>query len=576
MDHVVQITFALGFAVLFTLVIRSILRWATGPWPIAAALVAPVALLYAVTGSYRDIGYHGFMHASYTYNLFLQGGLIPEDPLFAGGQLHYPYAHHVVIAFVMRLFPITPTLGFALTNVVGLGILVIILYKAAALICSRPAFCTLAALLGVSGGPLIGGPGVGLINLFGLPREVRHLPYSKFIGFGSNQLGLLFGALVLLGLLQLARDKRQRTSGLWNVTVGLLGAGIFYPPEWMPILLCAGCSAFILLHNNSSRKAGVLTLIVILFTSVIVLPYILSITLGRSTEGSVRILSDLWEVGRSFVILLLGIGPAAILVWAKRDKINASLREKPRPMITLFIWVAVPAAMSFMLQLPLRIQYKFLASAMLPLALITAIALESFYRTNKKVALMFLFLLIQPTIWHFATLARIGWPVLDPVYTDGRYLRHRNASEDELYQWISNNTPLNAVFLDTHLTIPPLGRRPLFVGLDTRGERIMAEIEPGTAWLLHDGWGMKPRDYLELVTGTHPQLIEERQSIARAFLSPDAEPDEAIVTDLLERVDGRPVFVVVRNEKVRSHHAEHPYMVEIHRGKSATVFRIRS
>jgi hypothetical protein len=572
-DNLVQIGLTIVLAVATALALSGIFKAGARPWQLVTLMALPVALVFLNDG-YRDSQWHGFMHASITYEI-ADGRWPLEDPLLAGQLLHYPYGHHFMIAMAMRFLPLTPQAGFAWTNVLAIIVTTVILYRLAAVICPRPVFCAMAVVLGMAAGPLVTGPVAGLISRLGGPRETRHMPYVEFLNIQSNQLGLLFSLLMLLGLAYIVSENPQRRRGLTYLVIGLLGAGFLYPLDWLPAVLSIGCSSLILLIGwRTGRRAAWLAIAVLIPTAAAAAPFMHLIGSGRAAESNLRVIPAMQHLVQHVIILALALVPPVLVIATRRAALAEAFRATPRVAAVLLTWITVPAIMYVMLFFPLGPEYKFLALAMLPLGQLTALAVESWHRARPLLGLALVTLWLISPAWVFATILRTGWPVLDNTWADGTILRHRDPAEDQLYRWIGRHTPLDSVFLDTYLTIPALAHRMLFVGLDTR--RKMSPPEETTLIpVVSDGWTLTADEILGPVMGEHRELVDRRRAMAETFFSTSADlPDVQTLRHVLDEVNGRPVYVVARDSAVAARLHRVTSLKREYETSSVTVFRI--
>src|SRR6185436_15094590 len=97
--EIFAICLASGLALIVIFGLRS--RW--GRWLIPAATFLPVPLVALFSTQFNLVGWHGFMHAAPIYRLMAAGPVPPEEPLFAGGSLRYPWVEHWLVAQLSRL-----------------------------------------------------------------------------------------------------------------------------------------------------------------------------------------------------------------------------------------------------------------------------------------------------------------------------------------------------------------------------------------------------------------------------------------------------------------------------------------
>jgi len=543
-------------------------RREAGPWILAAVLALPILSVYMNQG-YREVGRHGFMHASYVYGIALHG-LPPEDPLMAGETLRYPYLHQWLLVLAMKVVPFSTGLGFALTNLATLLLTTLLLWAIMRQLTDRTDVRILGVVLALFGGPLLGGPLLGVIQGFGLPREIRHLPFSKFYLFGSNQLGFVFYLLSFLGALRMLAGRFRW--GLIAVTVGACGAGLFYAFSWLILVASAGlfCGWLLLTGDAGRRRVAIGLGLAVGLGSLLALPYIMMIALSREGDAGLSLALDPAELLRNLFIALLAFVPPLVLIAFRRGSVAAwAVSRRPESMMVM-IWFAVPALLGVVLVAPVGDQYKFLSHALLPLGVLSAVAFAELLRTRPLVSLGLLFLAMLPGVWEITTILRSGWPPSVPVRVERGILHHTDPAQDELYAWIAETTPENAVFVDTHLTVPPLGRRALYIALDTARTEFVA-THPEAMTVL-DGWVLEPRTFLVGVAGHAPEPIARRTEVALALLSADGPPVAGLLETIREDVNGRALFVIARSPELQARlHAE-PALTEAYSRRGVSVF----
>ncbi|MEA2624562.1 MAG: hypothetical protein QOD06_607, partial [Candidatus Binatota bacterium] len=99
---------------------RSIL----GMWLLAAA--APALAVFAVP-AWRVYSYHGCFHIAVVSRI-LEGSVPPENPVFAGAPLLYPWSYHLTAALISAALGISPSWAFALLGIASLLATVSLLY----------------------------------------------------------------------------------------------------------------------------------------------------------------------------------------------------------------------------------------------------------------------------------------------------------------------------------------------------------------------------------------------------------------------------------------------------------------
>lgn len=565
-------TVAVAVSMLFTAIVGLLLRQRASIWAFFGLTLLLVLSLQA-SSERRILSAHGLMHASFAYEIY-EHGLRPEHPLLAGWKLSYPYGHHALMAGVMRLVPVSPPGLFVATNIICLLLMMLVLQRIARHLHSDPRYTLLAVLMALFGScPFAKGATAAWVVALGFPDERRYLPLIKFFTANGNQLGLLLFAVALLGLVKIVGSERPRFGAYAWVALGIVGAGLFYPLAWVGVVGCAAstCVYLLALREREARiRAGVLTLVVALGV-LLVLPWLLWLDQGRAGSGIVELLPSVGNVWRNIRLVVLVMAAPTALCWLTRDALLQAWRRQPRPLGLLLLCVATLQGIFVMAELALASEYKFLALSQLPLAFVLALSAVSLLERHRAVALMLVFAVSFPLLWQVShELLPSGRPLVaaDPLTTRGRFVQHRRSVEQKLYDWILEQTPVDAVFVDTHLTIPALARRRLLIGLDTRRES-------GELGHRHDGWSMLARTILERVTRCPPTLVERRRRMAQELLS-EAQPPpgpqslEAVRAEVPER----PVFVVTRSAAARERLQAAQGFTLAYSDETASVFKV--
>lgn len=554
---------AVAAAVIFALLLR--LRRPL-PWLLLLALL-PVLLLELDAG-WRSSSFHGLMHASIVYEL-LERGPPPGNPLLAGTPLRYPYAHHWLIAQVMRAVPLPPTWLFAATNLLCLPLFLWTVDAVARRISGERRFRAFAGLFALCGtSPFHGAPLRGWLDFLPQPDR-RIVPFTKFTTVNSNQLGLVLFALALLGLTELARQGTTERGARWRgaalVAAGIGGAGVLYPYLAASAGLCAGAAALLLWlrRGGAARRGALLALGGAALGTAAAAPFLVALV-GGSAGGldAAALLAGPDELAGNLTnLLLLALLPAALALLERRALVRL-WRERGGPLAVLLAAAALNAALHAALSLTdYRAQYKFAALAMSLLAFPAAAAAAELHARRPLAGVVVAFLACLPSAAWCVEVA--GWSVATPTSERGPWLEPRDPDERELARWIADGTPAEAVLLDTELDLPALARRPLLVGPPRR---------PRSRGEASDGWGNGP----EILAAAAPEVAERRRELqrdlrARATTRPERE---RVLELLLEQAGGRPLFVVEREALARARLAELPRARLVFEGPAAAVFAI--
>ena len=101
-------TFALVLAAAITLLVAIGLRRRFGPWIIVLSAFLPVPIVALFAKQFDFAGWHAFMHASPIYQIMDRGVLRPEEPLFAGAAIRYPWVEQWITAQASRFTGVNP------------------------------------------------------------------------------------------------------------------------------------------------------------------------------------------------------------------------------------------------------------------------------------------------------------------------------------------------------------------------------------------------------------------------------------------------------------------------------------
>jgi hypothetical protein len=401
--------------------------------------------------------------------------------------------------------------------------------------------------------------------------EQRFIPLMKFVGINNNQLGLMFCALALFGLVSIGAGRERSRSAYACIAVAVVAAGFIYPPCWLSIVACAGVSAAYLLlqRERRLRTAAIALGAIVAVGSVLVLPSMLGVTSGKAgTSSAVRVLFTYQQIRQNGAQIVLLLALPAALLWVYRDALLASYRRQPHLYGVLLSCMSISLVLYLLVSVPGPSEYKFVHMAVFALSFPTALALQHLYRSKPWVALTVMFLVAIPM-----TVDLVHQPpadsVVDLVRSDGRILHHTDPAQDALYSWIAEHTPVNAVFVDSYLTVPVLGHRQLLVGLDMRRD------DGGLRGSVHDGWLITADEFLRNNTGVDPVRYFAARDAALRLLAPGPGlVDDGLAQQLQDCRRGRPLYVVARTDAVRTRLTAASQFTRVYQGPAGTVFEL--
>ncbi|MES1242753.1 MAG: hypothetical protein ABUT39_14145 [Acidobacteriota bacterium] len=512
------------------------LRLRARPWIAFLIWLLPTVVL-VLDFERQTLSAHGLFHASIVYDI-LERGAPPGHPLLGGppgDPLRYPWAHHAIAAAAARLLGMTPAAVFGATGLLSLILFGFFLDRAAREIDADARYRVLAVALALFGSnPFTYGPLASALTRAGVPLEPRAVPWVKFAGVNSNHLGLMLTALVLLALLRIAASERPGRSPYVLAGAAMLGSAFLYPMSFLTNGVWLGATAaWLALRQGPSGRARAFRLLAAATVGTLpALPYLWLVSAGRSAAGALQVAPSPGYALRHLAILGVALVLPLLLIAAVRPGLNRDGRT------TVLILCAAAAQAVFVLGfLSTLVAYKFLMASMLPLGLLAAAPLRRLAEMRPLPALACLLLLFLPMGMGMGRAVTEGWPAAQPLTHRGAYLEPLDPAERGLYRWIAERTPKEALFVDDRLTVPPFGRRRLFVALT------QAPPPSGT----HDGWGMSSELILGGVTGADTERAERRRQIALELLVSGTRES---LERLREEAGESPVYVIARDDKV--------------------------
>jgi len=475
-----------------------------GPrWLLGAIGCAPV-VLFALPPDHRLISFHGFLHQSIAYRI-LEGGVPPFDPLFAETPLLYPWAHHLLVAGLCEATNVSPASLFAVLNLVLLAGTLATVHAIASTLFRDRTTSLLAAALSLYA--LAALPIAWLLAAFpSIELESRLIPIQKFVSTNSNSFGFLFYALGLLALVRLA-DRQSLRRGLALLFGAVLGAAVFYPLVWAPLVALATVCALLLARGSGTRSAAIGVIVCTALASLVALPYLVSVQIGKSPSATIGFEWSIAHGIRNGANLLLVVFGWLLLLAFDLPALRRMARERPAVVGVVAAAAIVPAAMFWPLHAAVHSEYKFLALAGFTLAIPSAQVIRKLHDRSLLLCFLLLALLFLPAGGFFAQLARYDFRHgATAVQERGPLIVPDDPHESALARWIRSETSPDAVFVDSELTIPPFAHRQLYVAM-----------EPATARQLA-GWGLSPTTLLADVIGHPLDEIDRRRKVTRALL----------------------------------------------------------
>lgn len=530
--------FACALALVLTLLMGWAARAKRGLRLLLAAWFLPLPAVALFSTQFNIVGWHAFMHASPIYQIMARGG-VPEDPLYAGGSLRYPWAEFWLTATLARWTGANPIVLTLLAQTLAYGVLLAAAVRLASSFSRDPITIGLSAMLSSFGISVFHSSLVEQALERAFPPlwlETRVVPLDKFLSVTAMPLGYAGMLVAMAAGLQLvsadpaANPERDRQR-LLAIAAGTLIAVFIHPLSWLGILLVEAVVAVVLLFFSRGRdwKRVARLALAVGIPSVLALPYLHAVGASESSQGRITFTHslDLFEAKLAdlgFFLALFGL-----LAYLHRAELLRRLRAGDRPLWVILAAIAGWAIAYLAISAPGRNEYKFLLQLAPAAAVPMALSLRALLDRHRALALGLVFLLLLPGGRMLGV--RPWFEVTDPARLVGQYQRALDPVADELYQWVATQTPQRAVFVAADLRVPPLGRRSLFVAVDA-------------PWQGRDGWGLVRNSLLQWHVRRADSEMYRRQQLATIVLSPGwALPPAQVMEEMARAVPDRPIFV---------------------------------
>lgn len=557
-----SLLFALALAA-WTVAVRRLPR---APLILGATVFLSVLVVACCSLQFDLVGWHGFMHGAPMLRLLDGGPVPPEDPLFAGGTLRYPWVEHWLMARLAGATGLNPhllTIGVELVAFAGL--LASVAWMAR-LVVAEAEVVALAVLFGGFGVSIFhnGFLQQAVVRAFPtLSLETRIVPLDKFANITGMPWGYCAMVLSSATAVWLATGERRNARGFAVIAACTAVAAAIHPLSWVGILGFQGIAASVLLlsrrRDDLVRAMGIA--VAVGLPSLVALPYLHAIGVSESSDGWTGITAPAGLWVNKLQDLALFLLPLATAAYTQRRRLQTMLDERNRGLGILLAVVAGMSAAYLCVRFPGRNEYKFLLFAMPSAAVIMAIAMRELLERQALLAWGLLVLMLVPGARILGT--RPWFTVTDPVVRDGQYLRSIDPDADALYQWIARETPGDAVFVAADLRIPPFARRGLFIAVDA-------------PWIGTDGWGLPRTQLLEWHIRRPDSVMFRRQQLATVVLDAAWEsiPPAEVIAAIRQEVPGRPLYVHSQNPAAAARLDQTPGFTREFRNPAGSVYRI--
>jgi hypothetical protein len=558
--------FALLFVVVaWLLVLVGLRRRVAVPW-IAAVAFLPVPGVALFSRQFGLVGWHGFMHGSSVFRMMENAQLPPEDPLFAGGALRYPWVEGWIVAKLSQATGLNVhwlTLG---GEVVAYGFLLVAGGWLASQVSRNRTHVALAILFTGFGISVLH---VGLLAepfqraVPGLWLESRVVPLDKFASITAMPWGYASFAVAAAAAVALACGGFKVLRLLCIVAACTLIAALVHPLSWACLLPFQGLVGLVLLFGSGTDRLRCLGLAVAVLTpSLLALPYLHAVGLSESSDGWTGLTrpASLWWAKLEDLAAYLSL--LGVVLYTERARLRTELRAGNRALWISLLAITGYAVAYLAVRFPGRNEYKFLLAMVPPGAGLLAFGVKHLLERHYLAAATLIGLLLTPGAVSLGY--RPWFKVTEPCHAAGRYLRAFNPDADALYQWIARETPPEAVFISSDLGIPPLGRRSLYSALDA-------------PWQGRDGWGLERYKLRQWHVRRSDQEMARRHQNARQVLdAPDGPETAQLLAAIQADVPNRPLFIEARDGATRARLERSPQLVRRFSSVAGAIYGLRS
>jgi hypothetical protein len=496
-----------------------------------------VASSFLINPDRRTISGHGGIQTGIVYQI-LNGCIPPDNPLLAGQPLRYPWGSHACVAAICRIFQITPGWSFIAVNLISLALCMVLIARIARCLVRDTAAQVYAVVVSLFTTTLFSRPVLDILsNAVGYSLESRAMfAGQKFIKFTADPLGIVCFALAVYSLIRLVQGHHSRRYSVFLLAAAA-GCGLVYPLMYPAV--CAGGGVVALyrvwegIRSRRFRWVPLMQILIPLGLSMILVVPFLNMITGPEVGRKILVLNPQWIL-RSGINAVIILGPITILILlAYRD-----LRCRWDPQAATVLMLVIVACLGCYLGMHMfnEAEYKFLILLDVGIGILGGLAVSSL-RTRLRPAWMLVLLLglASPVAVAFDLMIRpYSWSRTPQFLERGTTLYYFDPLEDELYRWIRDATPFNAVFMDTKLDIPYCGQRCLYLGWT-------GVLDPDR---IESGYNMSLQDLLERQSGYSPELLKRRRQFLHQLYSPDQPISDELMNEMKE-FDS--LYIVVRD-----------------------------
>jgi hypothetical protein len=479
-------------------------------------IFVPLAIWVGVPGQ-RVYGWHNMMQLNACYQV-ANLPAIPQEWEMAGLRLNYGWLGLIQLTAISWLLDCSPTMVYPWLNALQLLALVVLIYETSRKLEShRPLLLASTIAILLFGTNLVGMLAAAAHGPPFLQGEMRTGPFViKYVGIDAMIIGLSLAAGLAYTI---ALATTQTIARLWLlVPLLILGTGLSYPLLIPSTVLLAGLCCLFLRSGSDpgtpqySRATRGLLVAGTLGAVVIAALYLRFLSEGRPMHALQVVSGDvLWTN------LTLG-GPGIALMFALAyPTIRSGWHRGNRPVQLLSLGGALASILYFATQMPDRVQYKNIFTAIICLAPLVSTQLATWFSRlgrGSGVSALSTLLVVASLggAYSWVALRPRELPLGIPVDESSFYIRAGECADEPWLEAIRTGTPP-----DTLLVMPD---GPLPVSTLTQRASLVAAQSPGVNRVGH-GQGA---EFALLVIKGYPQSVyASRRKLLAACYSDRAD-----------------------------------------------------
>ena len=507
-------------------------------------------LLFPYVSKYvRTINNHGFLHTSIV-NSILINGIPPQDPLFYGTTIKYPYMFHLFSATLSHFSNFSIFWIFFLINTLSLVIIMNLTYFASRKIKKNTLFNALSVFIVITGFLPIYKIISELIE-YSIIRDAATSFLIKFGGINQEPLALTFFILFVYSTIHYSIDEKRTSTIL--MFISLLGTCYFYPIFSPPLFTI---TLMIFLHKyiktkEKTNKNKIIKTATILFTSLTLLslPYAINLLSGKGGHNTLTI-SGLTQIIPKITTSLLLI-PYLLLTLFYFWKNKKNTVKKVKPLFYMGLLISFLFFLLASLNQDYYNEYKFIHLFLVFIGISSVLGFEKLIKktNNKKIRqvililiiLIFSYYAIEESIERYKTAEnkKTGYDFIE-IKNELQYLPVES-DQSKLFEWIQT-TDKNSVFIDSDSLIPIFGKRRQFINTLTRDGFLKSKKS-------YKKWLVQILDYDQ-------KDVLSKIQIKNDILYGKNETEQIIAMNYLKTLE-EDIYVVIRDRKISPNISSH-------------------